>query len=102
MGGTSLVSLLSFRVLRVVARDEMQHMLSHPNLRKVPVVFFANKKDLPVAMPPVEIAQVRGAHGKAHKIRPRTQRGGGRERRGRAADCASILTGYIYLLEGCH
>ncbi|GLI71658.1 hypothetical protein VaNZ11_016939 [Volvox africanus] len=41
----------------VVARDEMEHMLAHPNLRKVPVVFFANKKDLPVAMPPVEIAQ---------------------------------------------
>ncbi len=43
---------------RVVARDEMKHMLEHEQLRKVPVVFFANKKDLPVAMPPLEIAQV--------------------------------------------
>ncbi|GIL88366.1 hypothetical protein Vretimale_15047 [Volvox reticuliferus] len=44
----------------VVARDEMEHMLAHPNLRKVPVLFFANKKDVPVAMPPVEIAQALG------------------------------------------
>ncbi|GFR45967.1 hypothetical protein Agub_g7438 [Astrephomene gubernaculifera] len=44
----------------VVARDEMEHMLRHPNLRKVPVLYFANKKDLPVAMPPVEIAQALG------------------------------------------
>ncbi|KAG2451645.1 hypothetical protein HYH02_003425 [Chlamydomonas schloesseri] len=44
----------------VVARDEMDHMLKHPNMRKVPILYFANKKDLPVAMPPVEIAQVLG------------------------------------------
>ncbi|KXZ52416.1 BBS3B protein [Gonium pectorale] len=44
----------------VVARDEMEHMLAHPNLRKVPVVFFANKKDLPISLPPAEIAQALG------------------------------------------
>lgn len=36
----------------------MEHMLKHSNMRKVPILYFANKKDLPVAMPPVEIAQV--------------------------------------------
>nr|4V0K_A Chain A, Arf-like Small Gtpase [Chlamydomonas reinhardtii]4V0K_B Chain B, Arf-like Small Gtpase [Chlamydomonas reinhardtii]4V0L_A Chain A, ARF-LIKE SMALL GTPASE [Chlamydomonas reinhardtii]4V0L_B Chain B, ARF-LIKE SMALL GTPASE [Chlamydomonas reinhardtii]4V0M_A Chain A, ARF-LIKE SMALL GTPASE [Chlamydomonas reinhardtii]4V0M_C Chain C, ARF-LIKE SMALL GTPASE [Chlamydomonas reinhardtii]4V0M_G Chain G, ARF-LIKE SMALL GTPASE [Chlamydomonas reinhardtii]4V0N_A Chain A, ARF-LIKE SMALL GTPASE [Chlamy len=44
----------------VVARDEMEHMLKHSNMRKVPILYFANKKDLPVAMPPVEIAQALG------------------------------------------
>ena len=28
----------------VVAKDEMDQMLSHPNLRKCPILFFANKK----------------------------------------------------------
>mmetsp|Transcript_39352 Transcript_39352/g.117072 ORF Transcript_39352/g.117072 Transcript_39352/m.117072 type:complete len:138 (-) Transcript_39352:88-501(-) len=41
----------------VVAKDEMENMLAHPNLRKVPILFFANKKDLPTALSPVEIAQ---------------------------------------------
>ncbi len=42
---------------RVVAKDEMDTMLSHPNMRKCPIIFFANKKDLPTALSPVEIAQ---------------------------------------------
>ena len=29
---------------RVVAKDEMDQMLAHPNLRKCPILFFANKK----------------------------------------------------------
>ncbi len=41
----------------VVAKDEMDNMLAHPNLRKCPILFFANKMDLPTALPPVEIAQ---------------------------------------------
>lgn len=44
----------------VVAKDELENMMRHPNLRKVPVLFLANKKDLPTAMPPVEIAQALG------------------------------------------
>lgn len=40
----------------VVAKDEMDHMLSNPSLRKVPIIFFANKKDLPTALSPAEIA----------------------------------------------
>jgi len=48
---------MSFWCCRVVAKDEMENMLAHPNLRKVPILFFANKKDLPTALSPVEIAQ---------------------------------------------
>jgi len=41
----------------VVAKDEIDAMLAHPGLRKCPILFFANKKDLPTALSPVEIAQ---------------------------------------------
>lgn len=41
----------------VVAKDELSMMLNHPLLKKIPVIFFANKKDLPNALSPVEIAQ---------------------------------------------
>eukprot|EP00798_Chlamydomonas_sp_ICE-L_P027196 gene27197-2444_t len=41
----------------VVAKDELDHMLKHPRLGKVPIIFFANKKDLPTALSPAEIAQ---------------------------------------------
>lgn len=59
-----LTQYLRPSVHRVVARDEMEHMLRHPSLRPgVPVLYFANKKDLPVALPPVEIAQVGGMCG---------------------------------------
>lgn len=34
----------------------MDTMLAHPNLRKVPILFFANKKDLPTAVSPADIA----------------------------------------------
>jgi ADP-ribosylation factor-like protein 6 len=40
-----------------VSKDELENMLKHPSLHKVPVLFFANKKDLPTALLPVEIAQ---------------------------------------------
>mmetsp|Transcript_21220 Transcript_21220/g.36145 ORF Transcript_21220/g.36145 Transcript_21220/m.36145 type:complete len:186 (+) Transcript_21220:102-659(+) len=41
----------------VVAKDELDNMLSNPRLGKVPILFLANKKDLPSALSPVEIAQ---------------------------------------------
>lgn len=41
----------------MVAKDEMDTMLADAGLRKVPILFFANKKDLPTALSPVEIAQ---------------------------------------------
>jgi ADP-ribosylation factor-like protein 6 len=36
----------------------MEEMLAHPNLRKCPILFFANKKDVPTALPPVDIAKL--------------------------------------------
>ena len=44
----------------MVCKDELDNMLKHPNLQKVPIIFFANKKDLPTAFTPVEIAQALG------------------------------------------
>lgn len=34
----------------------MDTMLANKDLKKVPILFFANKKDLPTAMSPVDIA----------------------------------------------
>jgi ADP-ribosylation factor-like protein 6 len=45
------------RLRLVVAKDELDAMLGHASMgRRVPLLFFANKKDLPAAMPPTEIA----------------------------------------------
>eukprot|EP00201_Polytomella_parva_P021940 CAMPEP_0175046120 /NCGR_PEP_ID=MMETSP0052_2-20121109/4844_1 /TAXON_ID=51329 ORGANISM="Polytomella parva, Strain SAG 63-3" /NCGR_SAMPLE_ID=MMETSP0052_2 /ASSEMBLY_ACC=CAM_ASM_000194 /LENGTH=174 /DNA_ID=CAMNT_0016309811 /DNA_START=102 /DNA_END=626 /DNA_ORIENTATION=+ len=44
------------KIRTVVAKDEIDQMLRHPQLRKVPILFFANKKDLPTALTPVELA----------------------------------------------
>lgn len=41
----------------VVAKNEMDLMLANPSLGKVPIIFFANKNDLPTALNPSEIAQ---------------------------------------------
>lgn len=43
----------------VVAKDELDNMLKHPNMasRKIPALFLANKKDLPTALQPPAIAQ---------------------------------------------
>jgi ADP-ribosylation factor-like protein 6 len=44
---------------RVVAKDEMDTMLKSPLLPKnTPVLFYANKMDLPTSLAPAEIAQV--------------------------------------------
>ncbi|WZN62296.1 ADP-ribosylation factor-like GTPAse [Chloropicon roscoffensis] len=40
-----------------VVKDELERMLSHAELEKVPILFFANKKDLMNAMSPVECAK---------------------------------------------
>jgi GTPase SAR1 family protein len=37
-----------------VAKDELEQMLQHQDLRSVPLLFFANKMDLPTAKQPVE------------------------------------------------
>lgn len=42
---------------RVVAKDELDQLLQHPDLKKVPMLFLANKKDLPNGMNSVEVAQ---------------------------------------------
>jgi ADP-ribosylation factor-like protein 6 len=39
-------------------KDELDTMLAHPALHKVPFLFFANKKDLPTALTPIEVAQL--------------------------------------------
>lgn len=44
---------------RVVAKDELDNLLTHHHLgRHVPLLFLANKIDLPTALAPVELAQV--------------------------------------------
>jgi ADP-ribosylation factor-like protein 6 len=44
----------------VVAKDELDTLLGHPQLgQRVPLLFLANKCDLPSALPAVELAQVR-------------------------------------------
>uniref|UniRef100_A0A7S0RWP1 ADP-ribosylation factor-like protein 6 n=1 Tax=Pyramimonas obovata TaxID=1411642 RepID=A0A7S0RWP1_9CHLO len=40
-----------------VAKDELDLLLKHKDLKKVPMLFFANKMDLPSALTPVECAQ---------------------------------------------
>ncbi len=45
----------------MVAKDELSNMLSSPQLRsRVPVLFLANKRDLPGALQPAEIAGALG------------------------------------------
>jgi ADP-ribosylation factor-like protein 6 len=45
----------------VVAKDELDTLLGHAQLgKRVPLLFLANKLDLPSALTAVELAQVRG------------------------------------------
>lgn len=54
---------LAFSFCRVVAKDELDNMLANQQLgRRVPLLFLANKMDLPSALTPVELAQVRPVH----------------------------------------
>jgi signal recognition particle receptor subunit beta len=42
-----------------VAKDELDNLLAHHQLgKRVPLLFLANKMDLPTALAPVELAQV--------------------------------------------
>lgn len=42
----------------MVAKDELEQMLGNEQLcTRVPVLFLANKRDLPTALPPVDIAE---------------------------------------------
>jgi len=41
-----------------VAKDELDLLLKHKDLNKVPLLFFANKMDLPQSLTPVDCAQV--------------------------------------------
>ena len=42
------------------AKDELENLLSHPDLRNVPLLFFANKMDRPMAKQPVECVSALG------------------------------------------
>lgn len=42
------------RIRMCVAKDELESLINHPDMRSVPVLFFANKMDLPTALTPVE------------------------------------------------
>jgi hypothetical protein len=55
----------------VVAKDELDNLLAHNQLgKRVPLLFLANKMDLPTALAPVELAQVgpATAHTELHKL----------------------------------
>ncbi|KAL3896533.1 MAG: hypothetical protein SGCHY_004017 [Lobulomycetales sp.] len=52
----------SDRLRACVARDELELMLASPVLaeKRVPILFFANKSDLPDTMTPAELSQIMG------------------------------------------
>lgn len=52
----------SDKLRMVVARDELEQMLSHPDIckRRVPVLFFANKMDLRDAVSSVKVSSLMG------------------------------------------
>mmetsp|Transcript_2892 Transcript_2892/g.8468 ORF Transcript_2892/g.8468 Transcript_2892/m.8468 type:complete len:175 (-) Transcript_2892:255-779(-) len=49
----------SDRIRMCVAKNEIEELLRHPDLtgRQIPIIFFANKMDLPGALTPVECSQ---------------------------------------------
>ncbi|QDZ21394.1 ADP-ribosylation factor-like GTPAse [Chloropicon primus] len=48
---------LADKTVSLPLKDELERMLSHAALEKVPILFFANKKDVINAMTPVECAK---------------------------------------------
>lgn len=46
------------KIRMCVAKDELDTLLAHPDVRNVPILFLANKMDLPLAMTPVDIVSV--------------------------------------------
>ena len=49
----------SDKLRMVVAKDELDMLLQHPDIRsrKIPILFFANKMDIPGALTPFECSQ---------------------------------------------
>eukprot|EP00002_Diphylleia_rotans_P007430 TRINITY_DN1697_c0_g1_i2.p2 TRINITY_DN1697_c0_g1~~TRINITY_DN1697_c0_g1_i2.p2 ORF type:complete len:114 (+),score=25.78 TRINITY_DN1697_c0_g1_i2:504-845(+) len=49
----------SDKIRLCVAKDELEVLLEHPDIkaRKIPILFFANKMDMPNGMTPVECVQ---------------------------------------------
>lgn len=45
------------KIRLAVVKDELDTMLSNEDLGRAPLLVFANKQDLPTALPPVDIAQ---------------------------------------------
>jgi len=58
VGGIIFVVDSTDTIRMCVAKDELEQMLSHSDLGSVPVLFFANKMDRPLAKQPVECVQV--------------------------------------------
>jgi ADP-ribosylation factor-like protein 6 len=52
----------SDRVRMAVANDELDTLLSHSDMRNVPILFFANKQDLPSALSAQECSEVLKLH----------------------------------------
>jgi ADP-ribosylation factor-like protein 6 len=52
------------RIRMCVAKDELDAMIACSDIKshKVPVLLFANKKDLPTAMEPAEVTGILGLH----------------------------------------
>ena len=50
----------SDRLRMVVAKDELDMLLQHPDIRarKLPILFFANKMDMKDSMSSVKVSQV--------------------------------------------
>ena len=46
------------KIRMCVAKDELEALLAHAQLRDVPLLFFANKMDRPTAQSPIECVQV--------------------------------------------
>ena len=47
------------KIRMCVAKDELEALLGHAELRDVPLLFFANKMDRPTAQSPIDCVQVR-------------------------------------------
>lgn len=56
-GGVIFVIDSTDKIRMCVAKDELDMLLQHPDLGKVPIVFLANKMDLPTALSSVECVQ---------------------------------------------
>eukprot|EP00817_Percolomonadidae_sp_ATCC50343_P007331 CAMPEP_0117427306 /NCGR_PEP_ID=MMETSP0758-20121206/7182_1 /TAXON_ID=63605 /ORGANISM="Percolomonas cosmopolitus, Strain AE-1 (ATCC 50343)" /LENGTH=143 /DNA_ID=CAMNT_0005212867 /DNA_START=338 /DNA_END=769 /DNA_ORIENTATION=+ len=60
--GVIFVIDASDRVRMAVVRQELEDMLAFPNIQGAPILFFANKKDIPNALPAHECSEVLQLH----------------------------------------